>query len=306
MPNYWRDLRFSLLLWSALPLALLLGLGLIAQHRLIRRYIVRPIERLTSHASGSPEAPAHWPEELALLSAELHEAFLQRDQVIIGQISSGVIHDIKTRIHSINSAMEMIHELPDDSPKRMSRLEGLQRACFVHLPKVKAIIEATLDGSRSIPIHPISQDVRETVNSVIQQYQDYAEKRGVQIELDLPTEALVAAHDALQLERALGNIFKNGIEAFDETKIPDRKIRVSACQNAFGVSIDVEDNGPGFAIAPEVLLSSIRTTKAHGTGFGLLISRKIIEGHQGRLTASKSETLKGARFKMTFPTGGAV
>jgi signal transduction histidine kinase len=47
----------------------------------------------------------------------------------------------------------------------------------------------------------------------------------------------------------------------------------------------------------------LKSTKPHGSGLGLLISKKIIEAHHGRIIASQSEELKGARFEVLLPIG---
>lgn len=274
--------------------------------RSLRRRLIRPISQLLT-GSEVPEAQIErWPSEIYDLSERLHEALQERDFAMVGQFSSGILHDIKTRIHSINSAKEMIDELPPDSAKKFSRLEGLYRACSFHIPPVRSLIESTLDGSRQIEINANSCDVAATLKGVVSQHQDYAEKRGVRVELADGIDGLVAEHDGLQLDRALSNILKNGIEAFDQTEIGEKRVLISARREASSIEICFEDTGPGLTTAPNDLLKSIRTTKVHGTGLGLLVTRKIVEGHGGKLSAGKSERLNGARFRVTLPSGGAL
>ncbi|MBV8589627.1 MAG: PAS domain-containing sensor histidine kinase, partial [Acetobacteraceae bacterium] len=65
--------------------------------------------------------------------------------------------------------------------------------------------------------------------------------------------------------------------------------------------ISVSDTGIGLpAEEPERIFAAFFTTKPHGTGMGLSISRRIIESHGGRLWASPKAG-RGAVFQFTLP-----
>ena len=73
----------------------------------------------------------------------------------------------------------------------------------------------------------------------------------------------------------------------------------------FFVEIRVEDTGSG--IAPEVreaLFSPFHSTKADGMGIGLSISRTIVEGHGGKISA-EDRPGGGAIFRFTLPRAHA-
>jgi signal transduction histidine kinase len=67
--------------------------------------------------------------------------------------------------------------------------------------------------------------------------------------------------------------------------------------------IAVRDSGPGFDPQHlDRLFDAFYTTKAHGLGLGLAISRRIIEAHGGRLWAT-ANTPHGAVVQFTVPRG---
>jgi signal transduction histidine kinase len=77
----------------------------------------------------------------------------------------------------------------------------------------------------------------------------------------------------------------------------------SAPEAAPGVLVTVRDSGPG--LDPQQLdrlFDAFYTTKAHGLGLGLAISRRIIEAHGGRLWAT-AHVPHGAVFQFTLPMG---
>jgi two-component system sensor kinase FixL len=105
--------------------------------------------------------------------------------------------------------------------------------------------------------------------------------------------------DKIQVQQVLLNLMRNAIEAMQE--VADRHLSVSTAPMPNDmVEIRVTDTGPG--IAPEIasqLFQPFVTTKAHGMGVGLSISRTIIEAHGGNLWAEPNPD-GGTIFRMTL------
>ena len=97
------------------------------------------------------------------------------------------------------------------------------------------------------------------------------------------------------------NLMLNGIEAMTETggeltvaskNVEDGQLLISVSDSGIGIAPDRADR----------IFESFFTTKPHGTGMGLSISRKIIESHGGRVWASANSG-PGATFQFTLPNG---
>jgi signal transduction histidine kinase len=66
--------------------------------------------------------------------------------------------------------------------------------------------------------------------------------------------------------------------------------------------VSVSDTGPGLPPQQaEQIFDAFFTTKPHGTGMGLRISRTIVESHGGRLWAAENSP-RGASFHLTLPS----
>ena len=95
------------------------------------------------------------------------------------------------------------------------------------------------------------------------------------------------------------NLMLNGIEAMQDSagELVVSSKKVADCQ----VLISVSDSGVGFSIdQAEHIFEAFFTTKPHGTGMGLSISRRIIASHGGRLWATPNPG-GGATFQFTLP-----
>jgi|SRR4029078_10711718 len=97
------------------------------------------------------------------------------------------------------------------------------------------------------------------------------------------------------------NLMLNAIDAMKGSEGPRQLTLTSACNNRSEIEVSVEDSGIG--IPPNQagqIFNAFFTTKEHGTGMGLRISRTIIEAHGGRLWATENLP-KGAIFHFTLP-----
>jgi signal transduction histidine kinase len=107
--------------------------------------------------------------------------------------------------------------------------------------------------------------------------------------------------DRVQLQQVLLNLIINAIEAMRAVGEEERELLIITRNEPDGVSVEVQDSGPGFAPAAlERVFEAFYTTKPGGLGMGLSICRSIIEAHGGRLWAS-ANLPRGASFQFALP-----
>ena len=105
----------------------------------------------------------------------------------------------------------------------------------------------------------------------------------------------------MQLQQVLMNLIMNSIDAMKD--VDGTRELVIKSQRAENEQLQVCVSDTGVGLPPEQadqVFSAFFTTKPHGTGMGLRISRSIIESHGGRLWAATNSP-RGASFCFTLP-----
>jgi signal transduction histidine kinase len=113
--------------------------------------------------------------------------------------------------------------------------------------------------------------------------------------------------DRVQLQQVMLNLAMNAIEAMGAVNDRERFLEIGGCLDpADEVRVYVRDTGPGLDEAQrERAFDAFYTTKPHGMGMGLAISRSIVETHGGRLWSERNPGA-GETFQFTLPTKAAA
>jgi signal transduction histidine kinase len=119
--------------------------------------------------------------------------------------------------------------------------------------------------------------------------------RGIQVEQACPEDLPLVMADREKLKQALLNLCRNAAEAMPNGGKMIVRVRSSGDQ----VILEVEDTGTGIPDGIDIL-EPFATTKASGTGLGLVIVRQIVAAHKGTMTYA-SEPDRGATFRLILP-----
>lgn len=107
--------------------------------------------------------------------------------------------------------------------------------------------------------------------------------------------------DADQIEQALINLIKNGVEAAGECG----HVVVRARAHNGRLLVEIEDDGPGLARTDNLWVPFF-TTKPGGTGIGLVLSREIVENHGGTISLENRVGARGCVARIALPVGEAA
>ncbi len=124
-------------------------------------------------------------------------------------------------------------------------------------------------------------------------------EHGVRVRFDYDPEVDLVLADRVQIQQVVLNLIRNAVDAMEDA--PRRELTVTVGQGEAGrAQVSVADTGPG--VSPDVaeqLFQPFITTKRHGMGVGLSISRTIVEAHGGRIWVEPTPG-GGATFRFTL------
>ena len=123
------------------------------------------------------------------------------------------------------------------------------------------------------------------------------EKRRPITLVDGPAATLQADGD--QLDQLLINLLRNAVDAASDT---DGAVELSWEAKNGSVTVRVRDEGPGLSDTRNLFVPFF-TTKANGTGIGLVLSRQIAENHGGTLTLQDRADRRGCEARLSLPLG---
>ena len=119
-----------------------------------------------------------------------------------------------------------------------------------------------------------------------------------------PGPPLTILCDPDQIQQALINLLRNAVDAAlsPEGAHPNRTPQVAITWQARATELVliIEDNGPGVT-NPSNLFVPFYTTKAHGSGIGLVLAQQIASAHHGAVTLTSSAATGGCRAELILP-----
>jgi signal transduction histidine kinase len=148
----------------------------------------------------------------------------------------------------------------------------------------------------------LAVDLNDAIREVIILVQAEVRKNGVELRIDLDPSLPPVNGDRVQLQQVVLNLVINAIEAMASDDCENRELRVvSRRKEPETALVAVRDSGVGIGQQSfEEISEAFFTTKPHGMGMGLSISRSIVGSHGGRLWAEPNAD-GGATFQFTLP-----
>jgi two-component system nitrogen regulation sensor histidine kinase NtrY len=113
----------------------------------------------------------------------------------------------------------------------------------------------------------------------------------------IPGPELVIQADGDQLDQLLINLIHNAVDAALVTK---GAVEIGWTKNRAALEVWIDDDGPGISNTSNLFVPFF-TTKPHGSGIGLVLSRQIAEAHQGSLVLENRIGARGCRALLRLP-----
>ena len=248
------------------------------------------------------------PQLLMALMREFSQRMRQIDQrfldevlqaerlALVGRFAQSIVHDFKNPLNMIGFAADVAAG-ESATPEMRGEAKAIIRKQVDRLASmINELLEFTRGSSGTIALQPL--DYAAFIEEALREIRTEADGRNVRIDCENEPPNVTLALDRTRLLHVFYNLINNAIDM-----MPDGgKIILRFSANQAHVTTEIEDSGPG--IAPEIasrLFEPFATHgKTRGTGLGLSICKRIIEDHQGRISA-RSIPGRGAAFSFSFP-----
>jgi two-component system, NtrC family, sensor kinase len=299
---------------------LLLGLGLVSLAigvavTLWAQRALAPLRRLSARvaavARGDLSVGAESPsdDEIGRVASEFERmvgALRERDEKLrkterlaaAGRMAAHVTHEVRNPLNSIRLNAELLEEdlaKADEEPRRL--LASIVR----EVDRLTGLTEQYLRLVRLPDPRPTRLDLGALLDDVLEFLGPELARADVRVELQHGATGHLEADEG-QLRQALLNLCRNAREAMPQGGL----LRVRTRDDDGAVSIDVDDQGPGIAASErEKIFDLFYTTKEHGTGLGLPLTRQIAEAHGGSVACLAGDT-GGTRFELRLPIAGGA
>jgi signal transduction histidine kinase len=217
----------------------------------------------------------------------------QERQAIFGRVAAGLVHDLSHPIQNIgNSTRLLLRDDLDPESREMFR-----RTIDRELQTLKRFMEDLRHVVKPKPIERFAMDVNGSVDEIVESMRGEGDRNGVTVETEYGQGPLVMEGDRFALGRVYRNLITNAIQA----TAPGGRVTIVTSRAGDQIQISVTDTGSG--IPPErlsAIFDDFVTTKRHGLGLGLAISKRIVEQLNGTIDVH-STVGQGTAFTLRFP-----
>jgi PAS domain S-box-containing protein len=218
----------------------------------------------------------------------------------MGELCASLAHEINQPISgAITNASTCLRRLDREPPD----LEGARAGASLIIRDANRAAEI-INRVRMFFRKGVVTKERLDVNEVIQEMEillhNEATQHSVSVQTKLAADLPLIVADRIQLQQVLMNLMINGIDAMKAVDGPRQLTLGTQNESNEQLLVSVQDTGVG--LPPDQagqIFNAFFTTKEHGTGMGLRISRTIIEAHGGRLWATDNHP-RGASFHFTL------
>jgi len=228
-----------------------------------------------------------------LVLTDLSQALREEERTAWQRLLRVLGHELNNSLAPIKSVAGSLADLMSREPEPPDWREDMHRGLAVISSRADSLARFVESYSKLARLPPPRLEPLK-IGALV--------SRVASLETRLPVNVVsgpdvVVQGDDVQLEQLLINLVRNAVDASMETR---GKVDVGWQQKNGQVEVWVRDEGPGLASTANLFVPFF-TTKAQGSGIGLVLSRQIAEAHGGTLTLENRAQLRGCEARLRLP-----
>ena len=213
-------------------------------------------------------------------------------------LAAGVAHELGNPLNSLNIHLQLMERQAGKiKSKAREELQHSIDICRDEINRLDSIVSQFLRAIRPSRPQLRPENINTIVEETVRFFSAEIEARDIVVETELHSDLPLLQLDRDQMKQVFYNVIKNSFEAMKRRGI----LRIGTDRDESHVRISFIDNGGGMsAEALSHVFEPYYTTKATGTGLGLLIVRRIVREHGGELAIESTEG-KGLTLTIRLP-----
>lgn len=229
-------------------------------------------------------------EQNMAMEERLHES---AKRATLGELAAGLAHEIRNPLAVINMLIHSWKSTPPNDDDFHHDIDVIAQK----ISDLNNLVTDLLNLSKPRLLDRQPQDIEGLIDRVLRLLRHRISKQRVTINKKILTREKMVPIDRERIEQAILNLLLNALDITPE----DKTIRIDLYTQDDYLALGITDSGPG--IPPEKvpeLFKAFRSSKPHGVGLGLPMTRRIIEEHQGKIQVSRNGP-DGATFTILLP-----
>ncbi len=232
--------------------------------------------------------------ELKRLQADLVQS---EKLALVGKMSSAVAHELRNPLVPIGGFANLIYKrLNEESP--LKKYAGI---IVREIDRLEKLLHNILYFTKDTKPEFKPGNLNEIINEMLFFYKSTFEENNISLDIRLSPDLPLVSLDHSLIKQALINIIINAIQSMESGGLLSVESMIRKEDDAVYAVVVVNDTGAGI---PEDLMKNIfdpfYTTKIHGLGLGLSLTRRIVESHGGEITVDSAEGI-GSTFTIRLP-----
>ncbi len=202
-------------------------------------------------------------------------------------LAAGVAHEIGNPLNSLHIHLQLMERKLRKVPEEVrEELRGALDVAQEEITRLDSIVQQFLGAIRPSRLQTSLENLNVLIEESVRFLKPEIEDRGILVETEMRADLPLIEVDRTQLKQAFYNVIKNAFQAMKR----DGLLRIRTDIDDHFVVLTFEDSGVGISAEHmSKVFEPYFTTKASGSGLGLLIVRRIVREHGGEIELSSGE-----------------
>ena len=235
------------------------------------------------------------PHQLLVLT-DLSQTLREEERTAWQRLLRVLGHELNNSLAPIKSVATSLADLLGREPQPVDLSEDIQRGLEVISSRADSLARFVESYSKLARL-PQPRFEPLNVGELAQRVASLERRLPVTVQSGPEVPEIIVQGDRAQLEQLLINLVRNAVDAALET---DGRVEIGWARNHGQLDMWVSDEGPGLANTANLFVPFF-TTKAEGSGIGLVLSRQIAEAHGGTLSLENREMFRGCEARLRLP-----